>query len=213
MEAVQLATYNTSENQELQQKMSGYGFTPKRIKEGKALLEQVRLLDTTQQQHYLGARQVSQQIEQDTATVLELFKEHAAIARTAFRKEPLVLEELKIKKLPYKRWERIQRAMNFYTNATPYLPQLQQYGATPESLQQNKAGAEALLALKAQRLRKKGEAENSTQVKQQAIKALKAWYSEFRRLARIAFQETPQILETYGIVVRSSPKKRSVAAD
>ncbi len=56
MEAVQLATYNTSENQELQQKMSGYGFTPKRIKEGKALLEQVRLLDTTQQQHYLGAR-------------------------------------------------------------------------------------------------------------------------------------------------------------
>lgn len=192
--------------------MSGYSFTPKRIKEGKALLEQVRLLDTTQQQHYLGARQVSQQIEQDTATVLELFKEHVAIAKTAFRKEPLVLEELKIKRLSHKRWERIQQAIDFYTGATQYLPRLQQYGATPESLQQNKAGAEALVALKAQRLRKKGEAENGTQVKQQAIKALKTWYSEFRRLARIAFQDTPQILETYGMVVRSSAKKRNVVA-
>ena len=212
-EAVRLAIYNTSENQERQQKMSGYGFTPKRIKEGKSLLEQVRLMDDTQQQHYLRVREVSQQIEQDRTMVLDVFRGHVAIAKTAFRKDPLLVEGLRIKRISTKQWGRIQQAIDFYRQAPQYMDTLQQFGATPEAFQQNEAAAEALLALRAQRLQNKGEAENSTQRKKETTADLRAWYGEFRRLARLAFQDTPQILESYGMVVRSSPRKRKVAAE
>ena len=211
IEAVQLAIRNTSENREIQQKMSGYGYTPKRMQEGKALLAKVQLMNDTQQQHYTHARTMSQQIRQESDTALEVFREHVAIAKTAFRKEPLVIQELKIKKISNRRWGWVQQAINFYHQADAYLPQLQQYGAAPEAFQQNQAAAQALLALKAQRLKKKGDAENSTQAKAQAIRELRAWYGEFRKIARIAFQETPQILETFGVVVLSPSRKRKKA--
>ena len=72
---------------------------------------------------------------------------------------------------------------------------------------------EALLALKAQRMKCKGEAEHSTQVRNQTLQELRAWYGEFRKLARMAFQQTPQTLETFDIVVRSSPRKRSEVSE
>ncbi len=206
--AVQLATQNTSDNEELQKKLNVYGFTPKRIQEGKVLFEQARLVNNTQEQHYDTSRQLTFQIKQDSDAALEVFKEHVSIAKIAFRKEPLVIEELKIEKVSRKTWEWAQQAIDFYSKAPKYMERLQQYGVTQEALQQNKAAAEALLALDGQRLKKKGDAENSTQVKAAAIKALRVWYAEFSKLARVAFQETPQMLETYGIVILSSKRKR-----
>jgi len=53
------------------------------------------------------------------------------------------------------------------------------------------------------RLTKKGMAENSTEAKKKAVKVLKIWVQEFRSVARIAFKDTPQILEIFGIKVSS----------
>lgn len=210
-EAVQLAVYNLLENKELQNRMNGYGLTQKRVQEGNTLLKNARQLQSTQYQHTHHTRRLSLQIKQDSEVVLEALKDHVAIAKSAYRKEPHVIQELNIKRVPYAKWAWVQHAIDFYSLAPEYMETLQQYGATPESFEQNKAAAEALLALKAQRLKKKGDAENSTQQKNQAIKALRAWYGEFRKLARIAFQDTPQVLETFGIVVPSSKKKRKEA--
>ncbi|MEK6479067.1 hypothetical protein WJR50_16085 [Catalinimonas sp. 4WD22] len=51
-------------------------------------------------------------------------------------------------------------------------------------------------------------AENSTQEKNQVIKDLRAWYGEFRKLARIAFKDNPQVLESFGMVVSTQRKKK-----
>ena len=213
LEAVHLALLNLSDNRNLQQKLNVYGFNSKRIQEGNALLGRARLMDQTQQQHYTDTRQVSLRIEQDGEAALELFRDHVAIAKTAFRKEPLVLQELNIKKIQGKPWGWTQQAQVFYQKAVSYRDRLQSYGGMPESFEQNQAAVEALLALKAQRLKCKGEAEHGTHVRDQTLKELRAWYGEFRKLARLAFQHTPQILETFGIIVRSSPKKRSEVSE
>lgn len=81
------------------------------------------------------------------------------------------------------------------------MEKLQKFGATPETFEQNKAAAEAQMALKARRLKTKEDAENTTQLKYQRLKELRAWYGEFRKLAHIAFKNTPQGLETFGMVV------------
>ncbi len=213
LEATHLAIFNTTEHDEIQKQMSAYGFTPKRMQEGKVKMEYVRLLDDTQTQHYDRVREMMLQIEQDSDTMLDVFRGHVSIAKSAFRKEKHVLKALKINKISSSKWTGAQQAIYFYGKAPIYMERLQQFGATEESFAQNKAAAEALLALKAQRLKKKGDAEHSTLARDQAVKELRTWYGEFRKLARLAFSETPQKLETFGIVVRTTRRKRKAATD
>lgn len=210
--SVQLVIYNASENDELQKKLNGFGFTPKRIQEGSQLLQQALLLQNTKDKYYVEKRRVSTQIAHDMRLALALFRDHVAIAKTAFRKEADVLLELGIKKLTVRKWDGVQQALNFYQKVPAYMEKLQKYGADQASFHQNQAAIEALLALKAQRLKKKGDAENSTQMKAQSIKDLRSWYAEFRRVARVAFHDSPQLLETFGMVVLSSKRKHKEAA-
>ena len=211
--AVQSVIFQLSDKKEYQQTMNGYGFNLKRIQEGSALLQTARQLHTTQTGHYDVARRISAQLEEDREAALDVFKGHVAIARSAFRKDPLALKELKVNRLSHARWAWTQQAIDFYEKAPQYMETLQQYGATPEGFEQNKAAVEALRVLRDRRMQKKGEAEDSTQQKKEAVKELRAWYGEFRKLARIAFQQNPQILETFGMVVPSAPKKRKETSE
>lgn len=212
-EAVQTVIYNTSKNEELQKQLNSYGFTPKRMQEGSNLLKQARQLQQNKNQHYVEKRRVSTQITQDRQSALELFKDHVLIAKTAFHKSPDVILELGIRKRAKKSWDSVLQAQDFYQKVPAYMEKLQQYGADQAQFQQNEAAIEALLTLKAERLKKKGDAEHSTQVKDQTIKALRAWYGEFRKLARIAFHDTPQVLETFGIVILSAKRKHKETAE
>ncbi len=209
LEAVNLAIVNTLANKALQQKLSSYGFTPKRMQEGKALWERVQQTEKTQRQYYTSSRQVAEQIKQDTEAARDLFREHVAVARTAYRKEPLVIQDLGVQRMVNTKLGWIAQAQKFYEQAPQYAERLGQYGAPAESLQQNHAAVEALVALRAQRFLTKGDAEDSTQEKVQSLQQLRAWYGEFRKIARIAFQDNPQRLETYGIVVSAPRRKRS----
>jgi hypothetical protein len=213
IEAVELVILHLTENKDLQDSMSAYGLTLKRVQAGDALLKNVLQMHTTQEDHYTVARGMSRQIEEDSDAALDVFKGHIAIARSAFRKEPHILKELKINKIKAARWALTLQAKAFYTKAPAYMDTLLQFGATQASFDQNKASIKALLTLKARRRKKKGDAEDSTQQKNEAIKELKEWYSEFRRLARMAFKKNPQVLETFGMVVLSGPKKRKDTAE
>ena len=211
--AVQSVIFQLSDKKAYQQTMSGYGFNQKRIQEGSALLQNARQLHATQTDHYDVARRISAQLEEDREVALDAFRGHVTIAKSAFRKDPLALKELKITAVSNARWGWTQQAIDFYGKAPQYMETLQQYGATPEAFEQNKAAVEALQVLKDRRMQKKGEAEDSTQQKKEAVKALRAWYGEFRKLARIAFRKNPQVLETFGMVVPSAPKKRKETSE
>ena len=200
-EAVQVTVDHLSADETLQGKMNAYGFSADRVQEGNTLLTNARQLHSTKVQRYDASRQLSAQINQDREAALETFKEHAAMARIVFRKEPVTLQELGIDKFKTAGWTWINNAIAFYTKAPNYLDRFQEIGLTEAALQQNKAAVDTLVNLKGQRLKKKGEAENSTYLRDASIKALRAWYGEFRKLARIAFKDTPQELEIFGIVV------------
>ncbi len=213
LDASQLALKGLSEDKELQKQMSAYGFTPKRTQEGQGLVGRVQLIGNNREERAMTMRHLSQQITQDGETVLNAFRDHTAIARAAFRQEPLVLKELKIDKARQGKWTWVKQALDFYAQTPRHLARLQQYGASPEDLQQNQAAAQALFDLRAKRLNQKGKAEHGTQERNQVIKELRTWYSDFLRLARVAFHEKPQLLETFGIVVRSTPRKRKPTSE
>ncbi len=210
--AVQSVVFHLSDKKEYQQAMSLYGLTPKRVQEGSALLQNAIQLHSSQEGHYDVARRMSAQITEDGATALDAFKGHVTIAKSAFRKDPLALKELKIMQMKRNGWGWIQQAIDFYEKAPEYMDRLLQFGATQASFDQNRSAIEALVTLRNRRMQKKGEAEDSTEQKVEAIKALRAWYGEFRKLARIAFKKTPQVLETFGMVVLSAKRKKKAEA-
>ena len=213
IEAVKLVIRAISGDKTLQKKMSVYGFTPQGMQQGTALLNQVELTSDTREQTKRDTRHLSHRITQDQQTTRNTFRNHVAIARTAFREEPLLLQDLKVDKMVSGDWAWAKQALDFYKEAPAQMTRLQQFGAVPESFQQNQAAVQALLDRKAQRLEYKGKIEDATQARNRKIKELREWYGEFRRLARIALKENPQLLETFGIVVPSGPRKRKATAE
>ncbi len=208
IEAAGLVVLHLSQNKTLQKAMNAVGFTPQRVQVGKKLLNDVHQTGSDRKQDADEARRLSQQINQEGKTTLRTFRDHVAIARVAFRQEPLALREMKVATLTSNKWDGVQQAREFYEQAPKHMAQLQKFGAIPEAFQQNEAAVQALLALKAQRLDRKGKTESGTQRRNQKIKELRDWYGDFRRLARVAFKNDLQLLETFGIVVPSTPRKR-----
>ncbi len=80
---------------------------------------------------------------------------------------------------------------------------LENYQLPREQLSQNKAMIEALIATRNRRMQKKGEAEEATRLRNEAVKALNAWMVSFRGIARIALKDKPQLLEALGIMVKT----------
>ena len=62
---------------------------------------------------------------------------------------------------------------------------------------------EALHSVRQQQLQSKGDAQDATEKRNMARKALKTWMSRFRKTARLALQDDPQLLEGLDIVVPS----------
>ena len=213
IEAVKLAIRGLSSDKDLQKKMSVYGFTPQSLQQGIKLLNVVELTGDTREQKSREARHLTHQITQERQTTQAVFRNHVAIARAAFREEPLVQQDLKIDKMATGNWGWAKQALDFYKLAPIQMARLQQFGATPEAFQQNQAAVQALLDLRAERQQRKGKTQDFTQERNRKIKELRDWYGEFRRLARIALKENPQLLETFGIVVPSGPRKRKTATE
>jgi len=123
-EAVQLAVYNVKQNKNLQSQLNSVGITSKKVQEGDTLLQTAQQVQGVQEQHYDEARTLSVQITEDRNAAYEVFKDHAAIAKTAFRKEPHIIRELNILNISASGWTWTKKATSFYDKAAPYMEKL-----------------------------------------------------------------------------------------
>lgn len=201
-EVSSLSVNNTLKDPEAQQKMTQYGFSPRRMKEGKTLLQQLEQQCRTQEQHYEAHWELAHRMDNELRSTRAVFVAHVEVARFAFRNEPAILRKLAIRRLATNRWAWVKQAQSFYTKVTEHTAAMETHGVKSEELAQAQASLQAIAALREDLTRRKGDAEDATQRKQQADKELRAWLSEFRTVARMAFKETPQKLEAFGIRVR-----------
>src|SRR5690606_14041506 len=171
MEGARLAIFNTEKNEERQKRLAIYGLTPKRLQEGKALLNNAQLLQNTKVNYYNDHWAIAQQLNADRQAAHAMFKEHVGVARIAFRNDPVVLHHLHIQRIATKTWEWPRQALYFYTKLEEHAAQLEPFGITQEVIAQAKAAVQALIALKEDRMDRKGMAQHSTQEKRKAFKA------------------------------------------
>ena len=201
--AAQLVVNNTTRDKEVARKMSQFGFPARRMQEGKDLLTVVLEMQQAQKARYDENWQISNRIEQELLTLRPIFMDHVTAVRFAFRRDPATLRTFNVKSISMNKWSWVEQARAFYETIGTHRKQMSVYGITPEELDQAQASVAAVIALRDDRMYKKGEAEDSTENRNQASKLLKKWVREFHIAARLALKDNPQKLEAFGIRVPS----------
>ena len=205
-QAARLVVNNTAKDAEVAKKLGQFGFPARRIQEGKDLLTAVLEMQQAQKVCYDEGWQIANQIEQELLMLRPIFMDHVTAVRFAFRRDPAVLRTFDVKRISMNKWTWIEQARAFYETIGAYREQMAVYGVASEELAQAQASVAAIIELRDDRMHKKGEAEDSTESRDQASQLLKEWVREFHTAARLALKDNPQKLEAFGIKVPSLQK-------
>lgn len=132
---------------------------------------------------------------------------HRKKAKVIFRKDSLVLDRLSVSgSMPkaYVKW--LGTVKKFYSVALAdeqVQTQLRRLKITLKDIEgANKMIAQLETARK-EYLRESGESETATQTKDEAFAKIDDWMSEFYAVAKIAFEDSPQMLEILGKKVKN----------
>lgn len=193
---------------EISQEMGPVGYPPEEMEVGRSLLrlaiEASKKKDAEKADKLLATDALGVKFEE----MDKLFARDLKMARIAFRDEPLVISA----KLGIKRerseimgiWERQYEC--FYENALEdgtVKSALAVKGISEAHLQDRLEELEEFRQLKKQQVKEMGEAQLATEERDKHMAKLERWMSDYRQVARIVFEDRPQMLEMLGILVRN----------
>ncbi len=201
-EATTLLT-NAQEHPEISAALDAFGYDAAVLQEGQMLLDTARTLYDAQIKEYGEQYAATQAFVDETKAADKLYAAHRRLAKIAFkddaqRKTDLHLNERKPE--AFNPW--YEQARHFYTALladTDAQAQLTRYKVTLEAIQSSQAQVAQVMSLKNAQEQEKGEAQEATQKRDAAIDALDEWLADFKIIARIALEDTPQLLEALNL--------------
>jgi len=200
-----LLARNVGTNPRVKQQVEKFGYTAVRMQELLDLIARAESLKDEKANLYNEKKALAKQLETDVLALKTLYKEHLTIARFVFRKDGYMQDFLQLKgtrKTDWAGW--LAQVNKFYSNAeAKALTDLKKHGAKPEEIAQGKAMSEALQAVYQDKKSVWGNAQSATQQQDAVLKAVDQWVGDFKKVAQVALQDDPQLLEVLGIVVPS----------
>jgi hypothetical protein len=200
-----LLVANTVKHPKVKQQMELFGYPPARMQELHHLITQVEALNDEKKNQYIQKRVMAKQMAAEVKALKALYKEHLNIARFVYRDDSLMQDQLQLKgnrKGDWAGW--LAQVLGFYTKVeTSALAVMKKNGATAEDLARGKAMAQALTAAYEDKKSNKGDAQSATKKRDEVLKAIDRWVSSFKKVARVAMEDDPQLLEVLGMVVPS----------
>jgi uncharacterized membrane protein YgaE (UPF0421/DUF939 family) len=206
LEQYRIALENAETQSEIAAIMAELGYDSTAIAEGKALLEETRNaynLNKTEDDEssaaYANFTNKKVQLE-DTYSI------HRKKAKVVFRNDAVTAEKLAITgSMPrsYVKW--LETAKKFYSVAatdTEIQGKLARLKISAENITAANTLTAELEQARAEYLREKGESQDATKAKDEAFAKIDDWMSEFYAVARIGLEDSPQLLEALGKVVR-----------
>lgn len=198
---------NLAKQGELKTELAEYGYDDAKINEGKALYDKARqtfdanIKETREEEVSALAFQEKYQELHQTYII------HRKKARIVFDENAEALITLKLRGSAARSIAKSIEEMNaFYqildtteTLLTP-LAQLKIKGQDIKNQLQNLTNVSKLYA---DYLQEKGESQQATKDKNNSFDALDKWVSKFYKVAKIALEDRPQLLESLGKFVRS----------
>jgi len=200
----QIAIENALQHETIQKKLAVYNYDRPKLLEGKSLKEEVQQLHSVKQDKYGEQFTVSEDLKAQIQEVRLRYRQHVKRARLAFENQRGVLSQLQLegrRKSDMNGW--LDQLYTFYSKIEGFAPEMSLYNIGQEELAQTKAMVEALYAARQQHLQCRGNAQDATQKRNAKRRALRTWMSQFKKAARLALADEPQLLEALGIIVPS----------
>ena len=207
LEAYSIALNNVNSQNQIAQAMNDIGYDKPIIDVGRNLLK-----DTLEKYQVKQAENAERSHAYDTfyAMWLEMDKQYTSDRKKVkiiFKSEPAILLRLVIVGSPPKPFEEwLQTVKIFYTELSKdeeLQKRAQRLRLCKEGIMIARKNVEELELARANYIEEKGEAQNATQVKDDAFIKIDEWMSDFYAVARIALEENPQLLESLRKTVKN----------
>lgn len=193
-------------------KMACYSYTEENMKQASLMHQEVE--EANRQNHFKYGdynkfkdklKKAKKAFHKDYITDLEF-------ARIALADQPGILDRIAASGRRQKALAAyLSEAKWFYRSLTDeetLIHAMAVYGYTREIILQRLAGIENLYLLMEQIAKASGEAQHMTQVRNRKLRELDRWASKYKKVARLAFRDSPQYLEKLGIVVKSGTGRK-----
>ncbi|HSA04414.1 MAG TPA: hypothetical protein P5145_02370 [Tenuifilaceae bacterium] len=207
LERARIALTNAQNHAEIKPQLASFGLDDSKIAEGWAKYEIAKTAWESNQVEDSETKVASNAYKQAYDELESLFKRHRDQAQIFFKKQPDFLVRLGVKgNFPSTYAEFFDKTKAFYTaiqNNADIQKQLLLCKITPEIVTDCLAKHKNLLGLRANFDKEMGESQESTKSKNAQLLDLKEWMDDFDITAKIALYDSPQLLESLGIFVRS----------
>lgn len=193
--------------EEIAQELAEYTYDAEKIAEGKVLFEEAKAQQQANQKETKEEIQAYEKFDKAFVALVETYRTHRKKAKIVFKDEPATLKILALNgSIATRVLSLLEEIGIFYTELdkdTAFKTAVQKLKITPEHITQQLVKLDEVRTLYAQYTTEKGESQQATKDKNQAFAELEKWIREFHTIAKIVFEDKPQLLESLGKWVRS----------
>jgi len=194
--------------------LQDFGYTAERLDQGLALLAETEALIQKQIREYGESYAATKALNDAWAVADAVYIKTLKVARIAFGDEPRAGAALKLsglRKQTVTGW--LDQASTFYANLSEgFAAGLSRFGYTAAKLAAEAALVERVRQTLHSQAKESGEAQQATLDRDAQVASLDTWISELRGIARVAFADQPQRLESLGIRVLNAPRQKKKAS-
>ncbi|MFJ1431375.1 hypothetical protein ACILE2_11335 [Capnocytophaga canimorsus] len=198
---------NLSKEGDLKTELAEYGYDDAKIAEGKALYDEARKTFDANIKETREETSASLAFQEKYQNVQKKYSTHRKKARIVFEDNEEALRQLKLKGSAARAIAASMEEMRaFYQllDTTPnLLTPLKQLKINEEDVKNQLQELPEVEKAYATYLQEKGESQQATRDKNKAFETLDKWVSKFHKVAKIALEDRPQLLEALGKFVRS----------
>jgi hypothetical protein len=208
IERARLMIDGTLNNPDIQDAVAPYGYPATRIQEGKALLDTVQARRGAAESRRTVKKTKTGTAQSATNAAYQAMTPLVGVARAVLVSNPIARGALGLDLGPLPRsraglLDRGRRFLNALAADSPLADQLSGFGLTVAKRTALQATLTTLEQAQSEQAGAKGAAEDAAPAVQEALEALNAWVMQYRKLARIALKEHPQLLEKLGMTIAS----------
>ena len=202
-----IALTNAQSDAEVADALEAFGYDSAKLQAAQQQLAELQELIRLQVVHQAEKFKASQQVQITRQAAGEAYIRTLKLARIALKgntKEQIALGLHGRRKRTLDSW--LSEAELFYHNirqSETAKAAMQNFRYTDEKWTAEAALVDAVVEAVREREIRKGEAQNTTRIKNRKMKEMDAWMQDFVAVARIALEAHPQWLEKLGIFVRS----------
>lgn len=182
-----------------------FGYNKKSFEKGKAKLENTQMLFDTKDECFREKKQATEDLNSARHALRDTYLRHAGVLRAFYRNNSKVLAQLGVNQsTPVALDPFLTRTQRFYSSVQGLMVNAIGFPFMEEEVVRAQTMITSIHDARIRQFSKKGEAQRTTQLQNEALKDLRQWVRDFLSIAKVAFRDDPQRMEALGIVVKAS---------